>query len=147
MASQLFEDVTAFHAQHGILGPAKPELPDVSMYAFRKKFMHEELSEIDQAYQDGDLVKFIDGLLDLTYVVLGTAVLSGVAPALWAELWDQVQLANLCKRRAISFGESERLTGRGHAADVVKPEGWASPEPFLRMILEHAIATGKPPRG
>lgn len=147
MTAQLFEDVTAFHVLHGISTPSLPMLPDVEMYAFRKKFMHEELDEIDQAYQDGDLVKYIDGLIDLTYVALGTAILSGVTPALWAELWDQVQLANLCKRRAMSLGESERLTGRGHASDVVKPEGWASPEPVLRMIIAHAIATGRPPRG
>lgn len=147
MTSQLFEDVAAFHAKHGIPGPGQPALPDVEMYAFRKKFLHEELHEIDQAYAEGDLAKFLDGLIDLTYVALGTAVLSGVTPALWAELWGQVQLANLCKRRAVSLGESQALTGRGHAYDVVKPAGWVSPEPVLRMILEHALATGRPPRG
>ncbi len=142
MASQLFEDVAAFHAKHGITTPERPALPDVDAYAFRKKFMHEELTEIDVAYADGDLVKFLDGLIDLTYVALGTAVLSGVTPALWAALWDQVQLANLCKRRVAGAGESKR----GSALDVVKPEGWASPEPAMRMILAHAIATGRAPR-
>lgn len=134
MKTTTYEDVLEFHAVHGILPELDqvPALPAPDVVEFRLRFLREETQEIADAHAAGDLVKFLDGLLDLVYVAHGTAVLAGVSPALWQALWDQVQLANLCKRRAASAAESKR----GHALDVVKPPGWVSPEAVMRMLID-----------
>ena len=137
-----YEDVRDFHDQHGIPTPARPILPPADVHEYRMKFLREELQEINDAAKADDLTGYLDGLIDLVYVAYGTAILTGVSPELWQRLWDQVQTANLCKRRAASADESKR----GHSFDVVKPKGWVSPEPTMRMIIEHVIATGRVPR-
>jgi predicted HAD superfamily Cof-like phosphohydrolase len=135
-----FADVDEFHDKFGLnAGADVPRTLDPSLYEFRMKFLMQELSEIADAHALNDLTKFIDGLIDLVYVAMGTARFAGVSPALWEQLWSVVHQANLCKRRARSAIESKELTDRGHVFDVVKPAGWTSPDPFLKMLIEDAI--------
>lgn len=116
-------DLAAFHAKFGLTPNLLPDFLPEDVERFRLDFLQEELDEIRDAAEAGDLPKMFDGLLDLVYVAIGTAHLMGLP---WQDGWDEVQRANMAKERA-SGADDERST-RKHSADVVKPEGWAPPD-------------------
>lgn len=100
-------------------------------FEFRMKFLEEELSEFKSAMLMGESVLAFDALLDLVYVVHGTALFMGISPDQWNQGMAEVQRCNMAKIRAESAGQSKR----GSAFDVVKPEGWTGPEQVLGEIL------------
>lgn len=131
--NQQHEDVDVFHAKMGIKAqlPTTPRLLPEDQLAFREQFLIEELEEFMTAHQEGNLVQAFDALLDLAYVVHGTALYMGIDPARWQAGWDAVQQANMAKRAAASAAESKR----GHVLDVVKPAGWVGPEAVLAALV------------
>ncbi len=64
----------------------------------------------------------MDALIDLAYVLLGTAFLHRFP---FNQGWERVQEANMAKVRA--DGKDDPRSHRGHSADIVKPEGWKAP--------------------
>ena len=122
-----YRDVGDFHEKFGLhnvrgsqgLGPQ--EVPDELM-EFRVKFMREELQEFVDGFDIGDQAMMADALIDLVYVVMGTAHLMGLP---WQELWNEVQRANMTKQRAKADGSD---SARGSSFDVVKPPGWTPPD-------------------
>lgn len=121
-----FDDVGEFHQKFGLPAvgrthPINPTLLDDETYRFRLKFMAEELEEFVTANLEGNLEKAADALIDLVYVVMGTAHKMGLP---WQELWSEVHRANLGKERATSSDQSKR----GSQLDVIKPPGWQPPE-------------------
>jgi predicted HAD superfamily Cof-like phosphohydrolase len=124
--------VREFHAKFGLPHDANgspPRLLDASTWEFRYRFLHEELRELAEAHNAGDLAGFADALVDLIYVASGTAHLAGLR---LDDHFDEVHRANLTKERAT--GADDGRSKRGHALDVVKPPGWRAPDhaPILR---------------
>lgn len=75
----------------------------------------------------------LDGLIDLQYVLLGTADLMGfsnpgpgnfASSSIWHEAWNRVHNANMKKEPVINAKESSR----GFNIDLKKPKGWLKPE-------------------
>ena len=126
--------VQEFHEKFGV-GVETVETEDFILneeaWKFRTTFMQEELDEFIQGWHDGDAVKKFDSLLDLAYVVYGTALMMGITPQQWAPGFLVVHSCNMTKERATSADESKR----GSALDVVKPEGWTGPEEALHQLL------------
>ena len=135
-----YDDVAAFHAKFGVPSHLDTPLglPSKDVLEFRAKFLKEELTEMVEAYEAHDLQKYLDALLDLVYVAYGTALMSGVSPELWAKLWQTVQDANMRKVRAASVEESAAKTGRSSQYDVVKPDGWVSPDNAQKALIIEA---------
>lgn len=131
-----FQDVRDFHDKFNVPMAAKPTLLEGETYNFRLGFMQEELQEFVQAHYDGDLATAYDSLIDLVYVAYGTAQMMGATPAMWQEMWDAVQEANMSKVRATQASESKR----GTSLDVVKPAGWVSPDAKHLEIIERYSA-------
>ena len=133
VADKEVADVNDFHVKFGVDTPIFPELMNPEAFAFRVKFMQEELDEFVEAHNEGDMVKAFDALLDLTYVAKGTACFMGIDAIQWGAGWDIVHNANMQKQRAQSASESKR----GTALDVIKPPGWEvhKPEPHLKKLL------------
>ena len=135
----IFEDeemacVHDFHVRFQVPMPnGVTPLPE-DVLQFRQIFLQEELNEFLEAHDRGDLVKAFDALLDLTYVVKGTALMMGITPLQWSQGFEAVQKANMTKTRTPSALHSKR----GHAFDVIKPEGWVGPEVELSRILGDA---------
>lgn len=77
-------------------------------------FMECDIQEIDEQ---------ADALVDLVYVIKGTATMMGLP---WDLLWDDVQRANMAKE--VGVGK------RGHLVDCVKPEGWVPPQTMPILI-------------
>jgi predicted HAD superfamily Cof-like phosphohydrolase len=127
-----FDDVGDFHAKFGLdsvtrNGSGPREVPD-DLLEFRIGFLKEELREFEEACALGDEPGKADALIDLAYVVFGTAQLLGYP---WQELWEEVQAANMRKERAERADQSMR----GSTWDVVKPHDWTPPE--IEGILKH----------
>ena len=134
-------DITAFHDRFD-LPPAHPMgALDQETEGFRKKFLREELDEWlwaqqlafqeatrplldrDQAEYAHQLEKALDGLVDMAYVLFGTAHLHGFSGS-FPEAWRRVHNANMQKVRAELDGSDSK---RNSSLDVVKPAGWEPP--------------------
>ena len=103
---------------------------NMAVAEFRLSFIQEELDELYEAMLAGDRVKMFDALLDLAYVVYGTALFMGVTPEQWEAGMSAVHKANMAKERA-----TDDSSKRGTSLDVIKPEGWVGPEEELARIL------------
>lgn len=117
----VFELIKEFHTKYGLEYTGKPrELPR-DLRNFRMDFMEEELSEYAVCIASGDLHGQLDALVDLVYVVVGTAYLQGFD---FNEAFRRVHEANMKKVKATSLKDSRR----GSIHDVVKPAGWTAPD-------------------
>lgn len=131
----MISQVHKFHKKFGLpLGDEDKLSQDTEAQQFRIGFMQEELDEFKLAIENCDRVKAFDALLDLAYVVYGTALFMGIDPATWFYGMEAVQAANMAKERATSADQSKR----GTSLDVVKPIGWRGPEEMLRRLLNES---------
>lgn len=131
MAVRVISDwakVGEFHAKFGLpVGwEQKPRFLDLGEHVYRQNFMAEELREYREAHQQRDLVRVADALVDLAYVVLGTAHYHGLP---WVPLFEVVHRANLAKERGDGHD-------RGPCERVIKPPGWQPPA--IAEILKSA---------
>lgn len=94
--------------------------------------LREEIQEIEDAYNEGDLVGVIDGLIDLDYFQKGVVYKHGVSRSLYRRLFSAVHHCNMTKKK----GVKETRQGFGDSADAIKPQGWVPPEEAIRLILE-----------
>ena len=130
-----YEDIAEFHYEFQLQYEGKPRTLNPRLHQFRATFMAEELHEYNLAYievleakHSGDraamnaaLEKQLDALVDMTYVVLGTAHLHGFD---FVEAWNRVHNANMMKQRVQRLSDSKR----GSSYDVIKPDGWKAPD-------------------
>ena len=125
------QQVKDFHEKFGLpTGEGDYLTASQEVAEFRLAFMQEELDEFEEASLCSDRVKMFDALLDLAYVVYGTALFMGISPVQWEEGMAAVQKANMSKVRA-----TDDSSKRGTSLDVIKPEGWVGPEEELARIL------------
>ena len=149
------KDVVKFHTKMKISheGESSPKMekgvPIVrhlpqELHEARIGFIEEELREYCQAYVDGELEPALDALVDLIYVVLGTAHLHGFTPELFDEAWKRVQRANMTKLPGVDH--PELLKDRGfdmNGTDVVKPDDWEAPTFADLLVNECCCAFGR----
>ena len=104
--NSIVDDVIDFHEKMG--------LKEISAELYEQKLshLHEELSEIDNAIHD---VEILDGAIDLIYVALGLLYAVGLIDS-FEEGWKRVHKANMAKE---PFPDSNKF--------VIKPEGWTPP--------------------
>jgi len=133
------QDMAAFHERFGLEYSGNPRALPKELADFRMDFMREEMREYvkashvlhleltgpepaDQGVILTELEDQLDAMVDLVYVVIGTAYLHGYGNR-WQEAWDRVHYANMQKVRAERAEDSKR----GSTFDVVKPKGWRPP--------------------
>jgi len=121
--------VARMHGKFDLGHSRVPQQLDDQKMAERLECLSEELSELAAAFMNDDLPGMSDALVDLVVFAKGTAVLMGIP---WAALFDDVMRANMAKVRGVG--------PRGHAVDLVKPEGWRGPE-TERILREHGWAS------
>lgn len=132
-----FDDVGRFHGKFDLpvshetwakTGTRPPGILSKQEMDYRTAFMFEEIHEWIVAYGEKDFVKMADALIDLTWVVLGTAHYLGIP---FHALWLEVQRANMEKR---PWREGDPLKPRNtQGLEIVKPEGWRPPD--IRGVL------------
>ena len=126
----LVEDVKDFHRKFELPLPTKPGFLPRDLFNFRADFLLEEVHETIDAHQAKDLAGFADGLVDLVYVAIGTAIMAGIP---FRACWREVQAANMAKVRALRSSDSKR----GSVYDVVKPPNWSPPD-IASILRERA---------
>jgi predicted HAD superfamily Cof-like phosphohydrolase len=112
------KDIKEFHEKFGLRYDGLPRELSAPVTMFRASFMQEELNEYINSTA---LVDKLDALVDLMYVVLGTAYMHGFKD--FEEAWRRVHAANMSKVRATTVDQSKRSS----KLDVIKPEGWNPP--------------------
>lgn len=70
--------VQRFMQEIGQFCPIHPCIPEKSVCDLRTELIDEELSELNEALTDGDIIATADAIGDLLVVVLGTAVACGI---------------------------------------------------------------------
>lgn len=113
------EDVRAFYEKFKQPTSSTPtqDLASPTRLQERIDFMQEELDEFKEGKETRDMALMADSLIDLVYVIKGTAIEMGLP---WEELWQDVQRANMAKVTG--------MTKRGIKIDVMKPPGWVGPK-------------------
>ena len=110
------ELVKEFHLKFRIPMSTDPKLLPRNLMEHRLEFMLEELAELKQSANEKSLPGVADALVDLAYVILGTAAQMGLP---WEELVEEVHKANMNK-----------VLGKGddaHKLGILKPVGWKEP--------------------
>ena len=101
---------------------AKSLIGDKDLAAQRVSLILEEAAEVCESLAKGDVVELADGLADLIYVVIGTAVAYGLPIS---ELFDEVHRSNMTK----NVCDEPLLKGK-----TSKGAGYSPPN--IRGILE-----------
>ena len=127
---KLMNDIAMMHEKFGFLPANSPLQANCSLMLMRINFLREEMSELYNAYQENNEDDFLDAIIDILVVVVGTAHLAGLFPVL-EEAWDRVMTANMLKEK----GQGKR----GHPMDLVKPAGWKHPimEDLINRLYNH----------
>lgn len=101
----------------------------------RFKFYQGLLTEAIAAYEaKPPLDQQLAALVKIYHLSFSLARVMGITQALWDELWDDVQAANMRKVKATRDNQSKRGSAK---FDIVKPEGWVGPK--TREIIEKAL--------
>lgn len=123
------EKVELFHEKMGYPVADTPALPDWPMREQRYEFMLEELNEYRRACENADLVEVADGLADLLYVLLGTAIVFGID---LAPIFDEVHRSNMTKDKL------DPITKKGG-----KGEGFEKPR-LAELLLMQSTGLDNP---
>jgi predicted HAD superfamily Cof-like phosphohydrolase len=134
------EDVGGFMRAIGQELPASPLLdPPAELLRFREDLLEEEFDEtltglLSPAFWQGDtnariaaLAEVADGIADLIYVAMGTALALGID---MSEVWEEVHRTNMAKTTGPVRRDGKRL----------KPEGWHPPQ--IERIIREQVAEG-----
>jgi hypothetical protein len=133
--SNVFDDTFDFQVKYGLM--TREEMFEKAPYFIQKDnlmmkigHLEEELAEIKKAAENGDLVEFADGIIDLIYVASGLGNLCSLP---MHQLWNDVQNSNMVgKERVTSL---DNATKRGSTFDVRKTDKWVGPRGA--EIIEH----------
>lgn len=86
-------DIMEFHAKFELFPPTREEF-FLEVYEFRQRFLLEELVEMQEAWLKHDLEKYLDALVDLDYVNIGTYYLVKGGQS---DLFDKVPFHKTCE--------------------------------------------------
>lgn len=145
-------DVALFHEKFEQAYVGLPRALSADLLLFRLKFIEEELREWHDSaislcievnknkpdpWMVAELLNLnLDSLVDLMYVVLGTAYQQGFFPVL-EEAWRRVQVANMSKIKKLKGNGTEQESGRNPVYDVVKPRNFVPPNHY-DLVTNHA---------
>lgn len=107
-------DVLNFHSAMGVPVAPHPHFPDPNRVRLRIDLVTEEIAELLEAIEQGDLEGTADAIIDSIYVLLGMALEFGFDPR---PVWAEVQRTNMAK-----VGGPKRADGK-----CMKPPDWVPP--------------------
>lgn len=117
----LLADVAAFHAACDVPALTAPAIPSYDRIELRARLIREEVRETLLAMEHaGNLPEIADGLADIIYVAIGTALEFGIP---LHRVWAAVHAANMAKVDPATGRVRKRADGK-----VLKPEGWTPPD-------------------
>jgi len=114
--------VRDFHQKYDQPIAVIPGRPTVDIEIFRQTLLRQEYRELNDAIERGDLEQIFGEILDMIYVLIGTALVYGLP---LHQGMIAVHNANMRKQRAM---------GDSNTTKPIKPPGWVPPN--LREILK-----------
>lgn len=113
-------------------------LMDPAEMSFSLKALREEIAEMSDAYDQGDLVGVVDALADLDYFRRGILYKHGITPELYDRIFAVVHECNMQKKMMPSKPTRNELP-----MDALKNVGWVGPEERIRELLEEHMDRGE----
>lgn len=96
MKKTTLEQVQEFHETYGLPVLSSPDISDEKTNELRINLLAEELDELKEALEQGDIIETLDALIDLQYVLDG-AFLSFGLHGLKTCAFDEVHRSNMSK--------------------------------------------------
>lgn len=122
MTRTTLDQVKEFHETYGLPVKTAPDISDAKTNALRINLLAEELEELQEALDAGDIVEVLDALTDLQYVLDGAYLSFGlhdVKEAAFAE----VQRSNMSK-----LGADGKPIVRPEDGKILKGPGFFEPD-------------------
>lgn len=94
--AKALSDVAQFHDTFRLPIESKPLIPSPDRCALRINLLEEELKELKEAINEGDLTEIVDALCDIQYVLSG-AILEFGCGHIFKEMFEEVQRSNMSK--------------------------------------------------
>jgi predicted HAD superfamily Cof-like phosphohydrolase len=94
--SNYLESVSEFHKTFGAPILETPQIPSKERCDLRVSLLQEELNELKEAIEKGDVIEVADALADLQYVLSGAILEFGMGDK-FNTLFDEVQRSNMSK--------------------------------------------------
>jgi predicted HAD superfamily Cof-like phosphohydrolase len=116
----LLNDVAAFHKACDVPILEVPTIPPMARQELRLDLISEEYRETINALGEANIVAIADGIADLIYVLVGTALEYGIP---LDRVWNEVQRTNMTKIDINTGKVRKREDGK-----VLKPDGWKAPD-------------------
>lgn len=120
--TDLIQDIAKMHTKFGVNKTADSLSGDQlrTYLKFRIDMVQEEVTELKDAFVEGDAEGVVDALIDVIVFALGTLDVFGVDPE---KAWTAVMEANMAKEPGV---KASRPNPFGFP-DLIKPEGWSGP--------------------
>ena len=89
-------DVQTFHEVYGLPVATTPAVPNSRTQQLRLRLLREEVDELEEAFENNDLVEAADALTDIAYILFGGVIECGLQNRFEA-LFAEVQRSNMSK--------------------------------------------------
>ncbi len=116
------DQVEEFHSTYGLPVSSAPHIKDQKTNTLRINLLAEELEELKEALENGDIVETLDALIDLQYVLDGAFLSFGLQDVKEAA-FDEVHRSNMSK-----LGEDGKPIYREEDGKVMKGPNYFKPD-------------------
>ena len=123
------EQVQEFHETYGLPVLDQPSISDEKTNVLRINLLAEELDELKEALEQGDLIETLDALIDLQYVLDGAFLSFGLQHVKDAA-FNEVHRSNMSK-----LGEDGKPIRRESDGKVLKGPDYFKPD--IKQFVEH----------
>lgn len=131
MTKTTLEMVQEFHVTYGLPVERKPNITDEKTNALRINLLAEELDELKEALEDGNMVEVLDALTDLQYVLDGAYLSFGLQDQKMPA-FTEVHRSNMSK-----LGEDGKPIRRESDGKVLKGPNYFKPD-LVQFIKQTA---------
>ncbi|MFK7840255.1 MAG: phosphoribosyl-ATP diphosphatase [Bdellovibrionales bacterium] len=128
MSTSTLDKVRIFHETYGLSVKDKPDISDAKTNALRVNLLAEEVDELKEALEAGDMVEVLDALTDIQYVLDGAYLSFGLHPVK-EDAFDEVQRSNMSK-----LGEDGQPIVREEDGKILKGPNYFKPD--IAQFLE-----------
>lgn len=122
MSKSTLEMVQIFHETYGLPVKDAPDISDEKTNALRINLLAEELDELREALEAGDMVEVLDALTDIQYVLDGAYLSFGLHDVKMAA-FEEVQRSNMSK-----LGEDGKPVVRPEDGKILKGPNYFKPD-------------------
>lgn len=132
--AQALGHVARFHRTFKLPVLDHPQIPDADRCRLRVNLLREELKELEDAIDAGDLVEVADALCDLQYVLSGAILEFGLGEH-FSTLFDEVQRSNMSK---VCATREEGMQTLQHYRETKGEEGFLEESDGKYLAYRHA---------